>query len=155
MRTRFVVLSLVLVATIALVPAASPAFADGLTQQKAKATREAVVAKKQKLEKARDAIRALADVAPPKELTVEQRKAYSAEMAKLRDAADATEEVTTKLALGLKDAKPNFDSLAELGEEQQLRLQMVMDRMSKAMSTLSNLLKKVSDTANGIVENLK
>lgn len=47
------------------------------------------------------------------------------------------------------------DSLAELGEEQQLRMQMVMDRLSKAMSALSNLLKKLSDTAEEIVRNLK
>jgi hypothetical protein len=36
-----------------------------------------------------------------------------------------------------------------------LRLQMAMDRMSKMMSTLSNLLKKISDTASSITSNLK
>jgi len=30
-----------------------------------------------------------------------------------------------------------------------------MDRMSKMMETLSNLLKKISDTANNIAQNLK
>lgn len=54
-----------------------------------------------------------------------------------------------------KQLKDQRDSLAELGEEQQLRLQMTMDRMSKMMSTLSNLLKKISDTQNQIVQNLK
>ena len=44
------------------------------------------------------------------------------------------------------------------GEDQQaasLRLQMVMDRQSKMMATLSNLLKKMSDTAQSITQNLK
>ena len=36
-----------------------------------------------------------------------------------------------------------------------LRLQMAMDRMSKFMSTLSNLLKKMSDTGSTITQNLK
>jgi hypothetical protein len=36
-----------------------------------------------------------------------------------------------------------------------LRLQMAMDRMSKMMSTLSNLLKKTSETDQGIAQNTK
>jgi hypothetical protein len=51
--------------------------------------------------------------------------------------------------------KNRLDSLSELGEMESLRLQMAMDRLSKLMSTLSNLLKKISDTSDGIVENLK
>jgi hypothetical protein len=47
------------------------------------------------------------------------------------------------------------DSLSELSEIESLRLQMVMDRLSKLMSTLSNLLKKASDTTSQIVQNLK
>jgi len=38
---------------------------------------------------------------------------------------------------------------------EQLRLQIAMDRMSKMMSTLSNILKKASDTAQAITQNLK
>lgn len=45
--------------------------------------------------------------------------------------------------------------MSEMGEMESLRLQMAMDRMSKMMSTLSNLLKKISDTQNSIVQNLK
>ena len=37
----------------------------------------------------------------------------------------------------------------------QLQLQMAMDRLSKAMSTLSNVLKKISDTQSGITNNIK
>ncbi len=47
------------------------------------------------------------------------------------------------------------DSLSELGDELQLKLQMYTDRRSKAFSTLSNLLKSWSDTRAGIVGNLK
>ena len=36
-----------------------------------------------------------------------------------------------------------------------LRLQMAMDRLSKLMSTLSNLLKKASDTAQSITLSIK
>lgn len=59
------------------------------------------------------------------------------------------------LDAAIKKAKDNQDSLNELGETESLRLQMAMDRMSKMMSTLSNLLKKVSDTSAGITQNLK
>jgi hypothetical protein len=51
--------------------------------------------------------------------------------------------------------KNDIDAMSELGETESLRLQMAMDRMSKMMSTLSNLLKKASETASGITQNLK
>ncbi|MBI5858076.1 MAG: hypothetical protein HZB42_10575 [Sphingobacteriales bacterium] len=51
--------------------------------------------------------------------------------------------------------KKDLDSMSEMGEMESLKLQMAMDRMSKVMSTLSNLLKKFSDTADSIVQNLK
>ncbi len=54
-----------------------------------------------------------------------------------------------------KQLRDQRDSLAELGEEQQLRLQMAMDRRSKAISTISNLLKKIHDTQQSIIQNLK
>lgn len=43
----------------------------------------------------------------------------------------------------------------ELSETESLRLQMAMDRMSKMMSTLSNLLKRIDDTERAIIQNLK
>ncbi len=52
-------------------------------------------------------------------------------------------------------AKSDLDSMSEMGEMESLRLQMAMDRMSKMMSTLSNLLKKISETAQSITQNLK
>jgi hypothetical protein len=51
--------------------------------------------------------------------------------------------------------RKDLDSTSELSEIESLRLQMAMDRMSKMMSTLSNLMKKMSDTSSGIVQNLK
>ena len=51
--------------------------------------------------------------------------------------------------------RKDLDSMSELGETDSLRLQMAMDRMSKMMSTLSNLMTKISDTNSTIVQNLK
>jgi len=62
-----------------------------------------------------------------------------------------------KVALDAEVAaiKNQLDSKSEIGETESLRLQMAMDRMSKMMSTLSNILKKISDTAQSITQNLK
>jgi hypothetical protein len=46
-------------------------------------------------------------------------------------------------------------SIEGLGEMERLRLRLAMDRRSKFMSTLSNLLKKRADTSASIVQNLK
>lgn len=51
--------------------------------------------------------------------------------------------------------KNDLDSMSEMGEMESLRLQMAMDRLSKMMSTLSNLLKKISKTSEEITQNLK
>lgn len=51
--------------------------------------------------------------------------------------------------------KNKLDSMSEMGEMESLRLQMAMDRISKLMSTLSNMLKKISDTSSAITQNIK
>jgi len=51
--------------------------------------------------------------------------------------------------------KNDLDNMSEMGETESLRLQMAMDRLSKMMSTLSNLMKKISDTSSGITQNIK
>ena len=51
--------------------------------------------------------------------------------------------------------KRSLDSMSEIGEAESLRLQMAMDRLSKMISTLSNILKTISDTAQSILQNLK
>lgn len=61
----------------------------------------------------------------------------------------------TEITATTDKIKRDLDSMSEMGEMESLRLQMAMDRMSKMMSTLSNLLKKISDTASSIIQNLK
>jgi hypothetical protein len=69
---------------------------------------------------------------------------------------DLTFIATYEAAKALQaDIKNKLDSMSEMGEMESLRLQMAMDRLSKLMSTLSNLLKKASDTASGITQNMK
>lgn len=53
------------------------------------------------------------------------------------------------------DLSDKLDSLSELGEMESLRLQMLMDRRSKMIQTLSNIMKKMSDTSQSIIQNLK
>ena len=51
--------------------------------------------------------------------------------------------------------KQDLDAMNESGETKSSRLQMAMDRLSKLMSTLSNILKKMSETSQEIVQNMK
>ncbi|MGA7275455.1 MAG: type II toxin-antitoxin system ParD family antitoxin [Candidatus Udaeobacter sp.] len=53
------------------------------------------------------------------------------------------------------ELKNELDSMSEISEMESLRLQMAMDRVSKLMNALSNILKKIGDTQNAIVSNLK
>lgn len=56
----------------------------------------------------------------------------------------------------IKDTvKGKLDSLSEMGEMESLRLQMQMGRRSKFMSTLSKLLKTISDTDATLTSNIK
>lgn len=55
----------------------------------------------------------------------------------------------------LNELKGQLDSMSELSEMESLRLQMVMDRRSKIITTLSNIMKKVSATSDNITQNLK
>src|SRR5438477_9158836 len=47
------------------------------------------------------------------------------------------------------------NSLSEMTDEDKLKLQYVMDRKSKIESTLSDILKKFSQTSSGINQNIK
>lgn len=55
----------------------------------------------------------------------------------------------------LGPAKVDPGALADMSQMLSQRLQMTMDRISKLMATLSNVLKKISDTDSSIVQNLK
>jgi hypothetical protein len=61
----------------------------------------------------------------------------------------------TELDAFLAAAKDQPGSLDGMSETESLRLQMTMDRRSKLMATLSNILKKISDTASSVVSNMK
>jgi hypothetical protein len=72
------------------------------------------------------------------------------------------DQATRDLEKGLAETSVTFnairtqlDALSELGEVEALELQMEMDRRSKFIETLSNIMKKISTTADGIVQNLK
>lgn len=68
---------------------------------------------------------------------------------KLRNISKAEIE---KLETELSD---KLDSISEMGEMESLRMQAYMDRLNKMHQTLSNLMKKISDTSAGIIQNLK
>jgi hypothetical protein len=59
------------------------------------------------------------------------------------------------LAAQKNELQDQKDSLSDLSQEQQLKLQLLMDRMTKADEALSNALKKFGDTASNIVGNMK
>lgn len=54
-----------------------------------------------------------------------------------------------------KELKDRLDSMNEMSEMTSLRLQMMMDRRSAFLSTLSNIMKKISSTQDQLVQNLK
>ena len=62
---------------------------------------------------------------------------------------------TGQIQAVLDDLDGRLDSLSDLGEMESLRLQMIMDRRSKSLETLSNVMKKLSETASSITQNLK
>jgi hypothetical protein len=53
------------------------------------------------------------------------------------------------------DLKGNLDGLNEMSEMTALRLQMTMDRRSKFIQTLSNIMKKASTTQEKLAQNIK
>lgn len=84
---------------------------------------------------------------------LEQLKQINRQREALRRVADGIHGRHADLVRDLVDRQ--LDSLSEMGEMESLRLQMTMERLSKLASTLSNLLKKSSDTAAGIIANMK
>lgn len=60
-----------------------------------------------------------------------------------------------KVSVAIAAVSDSLDSQSELGETESLRLQMAMDRVSKLMATLSNILVKITDTNSTIIQNLK
>lgn len=92
-----------------------------------------------------------------KEQRLSEGRALVAEAEKFSAGYSPGGEGPTKAELeaSIGELKSDLDSMSEMGEMESLRLQMAMDRLSKLMSTLSNLLKKASETQNSIVQNIK
>ncbi len=55
----------------------------------------------------------------------------------------------------VRDMNTQSASLSQMSEMDSLRLQMMMDRRSKFITTLSNIMKKISATQDAVVQNLK
>jgi hypothetical protein len=51
--------------------------------------------------------------------------------------------------------KDELDGISELNEEIALKLQLILIRQMKVITTLSNVMKKISDTEDTIVQNFK
>jgi len=66
-----------------------------------------------------------------------------------------TKASTTDIKKVQDDLQAKHDSLSELSEERSLKMQMLMDRRSKAMEMLSNIMKKISETQDSIIQNMK
>jgi hypothetical protein len=75
------------------------------------------------------------------------------------DNAKAIERDLLEMQSGLlavrADLQADLDSMNEMSEMVSMRLQMAMDRRSKFVETLSNVLKKIADTQDAIVQNMK
>ena len=72
------------------------------------------------------------------------------------DASEIVREALRQLECRCRTSDSDRPSdMGEMESLRSLRLQMAMDRMSKLIATLSNLLRKMSDTAASITQNLK
>src|SRR5262249_38625629 len=76
--------------------------------------------------------------------------------------ATLPQPAVSEIGLDLKTAKAKIAkldkqrrSLDGLSDSDSLRLQTAVDRMSEFMQTVSNILKKLDESSNAIVENLK
>jgi len=87
--------------------------------------------------------------------TIALQQDRNPESIKLVRSTRAKQVSKTDLDAMVVKLKSDLDSMSEMGEMESLRLQMLMDRKSKMMSTLSNLLKKIHDTQQSIIQNLK
>lgn len=73
----------------------------------------------------------------------------------VRSVAFKKSPTKTEINAMVDQIKKDLDSMNEMSELDQIRLQMLMDRRSKMMETLSNLMKKFSDTKEDIIKNMK
>ena len=77
-------------------------------------------------------------------------------MSNLFNTIDLATESQAQGLYNLYDALANnLDSMCDLSDMTSLRLQMTMDRRSKFISTLSQIMKKISTTQDILVQNIK
>lgn len=75
--------------------------------------------------------------------TLALQQGRNADSIKIVRSSGRNQQVSKADIDAMKDKlKSDLDSMSEMGEMESLRLQMAMDRMSKTMSTISNLLKR-------------
>ncbi|MCK4946516.1 MAG: hypothetical protein KAS59_09670 [Alphaproteobacteria bacterium] len=72
-----------------------------------------------------------------------------------RNIGRSNEDVLLKIESKINNIEQELDSLSDLSEEESIKLQMLQERMSKMATTLSNILKKYSDTKSAIIQNIK
>ncbi len=94
------------------------------------------------------------------EAKAKQREALAAAQARqaklAQDAASSPPPCPPGRVCGLAISKAREqDGLADLGAEQSLRIQSYEKRYDKFTTTLSNILRKASDTDSSIIQNLK
>ena len=75
------------------------------------------------------------------------------ESIKSRDTGDT---IMNELSINdLDQVSGGRGGLGDISMEKQMRLQMYMEPFNQTMAMVSNLLKKISDTSSGIVQNMK
>lgn len=60
-----------------------------------------------------------------------------------------------ELGAAADSAKTQLDSMSDLSELESMRLQQMLERRAKALETLTNVMKKLSQTSDSITSNLK
>ncbi len=89
-----------------------------------------------------------------KGVNAEKRKVREV-IGQLRAVAGVSAEERRQLKALQDTLKAHLDALSELSEMTSLRLQTMLDRRSKFISTLCNIMKKVSETRDELIKNLK
>src|SRR5260221_294068 len=114
------------------------------------------------------AVQALQDLARDSEQYMAEVKAATSAKQRLRElivkvAREVSQAATEPqppaplpdLETLLEELKSSLGSMSEMSEETSLRLQMTMDRRSKFVAALSNIMKAIGDTQNSLAGNLK
>lgn len=85
----------------------------------------------------------------------EELRQLIGEMRRMNELKKKQRELIENLKKKINQSEEELDTLGALSEEMSLKLQVAMDRRAKIAQTLSNILKKVSSTADSIIQNIK